>query len=397
MLLRHCFRDALILPFQHPQVAPPPQGFRGGLVLPNDPAWDPLRHTRYGKPVDAAYEPATSPEPLQGRFVYAGGIYHHFGHILSEFVHRIVPSQPLDQNQHWLLVYTPKHPNTRLSLFAQHVQEIYGFLGVTDENSFIVTQPVQVEELLVSESGSDFGRTPKPGYLQMLKEYSHRRLADRFAGTKRWSRVYVSRAAYIDGGFLGERHIETLFESAGFMVFRPEEHPFDVQMDVYRCASLLVFSEGSACHGLELLGDGLGEMVLLNRRKDHQGVFRAVLASRARRFHSLNDNFDLGTMVQSASGTPYGARGVSLFNLPALGELMQQIGHPLPPLRINDYLAAAEADLLAYDAAAVRFMKRPVEDGLRQQVHAQFRQACAQWQRRSGALNVLGKFFRILR
>lgn len=70
------------------------------------------------------------------------------------------------------------------------------------------------------------------------------------------------------------------------------------QMRYYYHARCIVFPEGSACHGVELLGSNSLETVLfLSRRQDHKEVFSRVLAPRSKDFVTLEPRQSLGSVL----------------------------------------------------------------------------------------------------
>lgn len=350
-------RNIKVEAFKHPLVAPAPEGFHGGPVL-NHPAHTSLRHTRHGVPVDifAPEEPFDS--KLPGDWIYIGPKYHHFGHAMAETTHRIIPSLKLFSEGSWLRerwLFVATHTDKAMQSFADLPdcqQQVLRFIGIDPRQVGIVARNSIVGSLSISQQGSDLGNIPKAGYLDDLREFSHPRLEELFGTQPRPERVYVSRSDIVEGGsLLGERHIESVLEAEGFQIFRPEQHPLAVQMDVYRKANVLVFAEGSACHGVELLGTGmLGQVLLIVRRQTHRVAFRRVLESRARGFDWLEDSTFLGTAVaHPATGEPLDHMGVSLINVESLRKLFASYGiSPLSGLRGYAYLAAAETDLEEY-------------------------------------------------
>ena len=164
----------------------------------------------------------------------------------------------------------------------------------------LLDQNAIVQSLAICEQGSDLGGGPKDGYLQDLHEYTTPRLNALYGKKDRTSKVYVSRSNVLSGGtFLGERYLESLLQEEGFEIFRPEEHSLTWQMDVYRSAKTLIFPEGSACHGVELLGaQSLGKCYLLARRNDvAREFFCNLLEPRAEKFIVLNANKPLGSII----------------------------------------------------------------------------------------------------
>jgi len=345
--------QAWVQAFRPPLVAPPPLGFRGGPVLTDSAEDRRLRHTRYGQPVDSFDVTAAIGMALDVEATYAGPAYHHFGHILSEMVHRIIPGRRMFGCDRWLLVGTiGERPLTGFAELPQVQQDILHFLELPPERVHVAHQDMRVRTLHVVEAGSDFGFGPKPGYLRDLRAFSLPRL-DRLHGDEPgFPRIYVSRSGIAHGGnFLGERYLERLLEDEGYAVVQPERLPFTRQMDLYRKAELVLFPEGSACHGVELLGEGMmGRCVLLVRRENHRHIFERVLAPRAASFAAFSGAIPLGTIVaHPVDGSPLDHLGVALFDLEALQEFLRAEGLArLPTLDRRRYFEAAAADLAGY-------------------------------------------------
>ncbi|MDZ7904572.1 MAG: glycosyltransferase 61 family protein [Cypionkella sp.] len=92
--------------------------------------------------------------------------------------------------------------------------------------------------------------------------------------------VYVSRAllpAAGGGGTAGEIYLETLLRFAGVQVLDPASASIADQMNTYAGARHLVFAEGSALHGRQLLGH-LPQRITVLRRRKGRNMARAMLA-----------------------------------------------------------------------------------------------------------------------
>jgi hypothetical protein len=169
---------------------------------------------------------------------------------------------------------------------------------------------------------------------------------------------------------LGERVLEAAMVDNGFTVFRPEQHPVARQMRAYAQADVVVFAEGSACHGVELMGRTLKAVVLLNRRGGRtMDMFEAVLRPRARRYLDFRRNIYVGALPANRTGRPQPHQGVSVLALQPLVAFMREHGiADLSQLRHGDYAAAVRADLARYtqwalsqgfgDADAMRTLSR---------------------------------------
>jgi len=122
-------------------------------------------------------------------------------------------------------------------------------------------------------------------------------------------------------------------------------------MEFYRQARVIIFPEGSACHGIELLGDQMLETcLLLVRRPSHQHAFERILAPRSRCFGTHADAINLGTIAaHPIDGTPLSNFAVSVFNPQTLIEFLRKMaGVELINFRLEAYRDAVKADLGRY-------------------------------------------------
>jgi tetratricopeptide (TPR) repeat protein len=341
------FGDVGVQALRHPVL-----DFLGGPVL-LDPACAKFRHKRDNRPCDTFDLEAEFDAYVNGEWVYIGPKYHHFGHIMSEMVHRIVPSKTLFPDiQNYLLVTTSDDEEPRFDTLSPTYQEVLEFCEIGPSQIAILNTNTIVEKLSICEQGSNFGGTPTPWYLDLLREFSGRRLDEIHGSRPSPARVYVSKSRIPHGGtILGERYIEGLLAEEGFLIFHPEESPLTLQMDVYRKAEALVFSEGSACHGVELLGTGmLDRTYVLIRRKETRNGLASILRPRSRQLHMFVDTFLLGTIaVHAETRQPHTEFSVSLADVEGVAASFRK--HELARLDgmdVREYFQAAEEDLKSY-------------------------------------------------
>lgn len=296
-------KSAKVQAFNGPIVAPPPHGFQGGIVLGSSLQEQKLRHSRYGVPVDYCNSAIDDYEKVPGEYTYFGPFYNHFGHTMSEFVHRAIPSIILGSFKKFLLISYNGAKNLSYESFPDFYKEILKFLGIEPSNILVITNHSEVENLFICEQGSDFGGGPKEGYLNFLDTFTKHRLDSLIGPTSPVLRTYVSRSKLLHGGnFLGERYLEYLLEGEGYTIMHPQELSLTAQMQLYRSSNVLIFPEGSACHGLEFFGNSaLEECHLLERRKNHRNVFEPIFRNRAKVTSILADAHCLGSCILNPS------------------------------------------------------------------------------------------------
>ncbi|WP_294646191.1 glycosyltransferase 61 family protein [uncultured Aureimonas sp.] len=156
-------------------------------------------------------------------------------------------------------------------------------------------------------------------------------------------------------GLLGETFLERWLEEAGVKAFYPETHCFSEQMDFYRKAECVIFAQGSACHGTELLGRRGLEAAILIPKSIKSDFFRRILSPRARRFCVAGAPNQIGTMYyHPQTRFQYVHLDVSLVDYHALADCLLTDEIRPPPIKPWTYRLAAARDLRRYIREAFR-------------------------------------------
>lgn len=252
--------------------ARPPGQILGGPVLGDRPGARLLRHTRRRVPVDIFTPGLVDPVRLNGAYAYLGVSFGHFGHVMAETIHRIVPTRQIEPNPRWLIV-APRGNASDFTGLPSVCRTILALFGIDASNCTVIGTDAIVEELLIVEAGSDLGAGPKEWYLDQLRDHCPLRIdpdARRYP-----EKVYVSRSGLgYRSGILGEQVLEEALAASGFHNLHAQSLPLAEQFAHYAHAKVLIFAEGSACHGVELFGRGvLGHAILLNRRDQARTPF----------------------------------------------------------------------------------------------------------------------------
>ena len=189
----------------------------------------------------------------EGRWIYAGFLYGHFGHFLVESLGRL---WALDRMRDWadgICWILPVPPRRNAAAFAEAVlkkrfiQDMLRRLGV-DKELRVITRPTVFRRLAVPSllmlNGPDSVAAGHPVFRRFVRRIgADRNDAPTLPG------LYVSRAGMVGNGrFAEEERLEDAFASAGWQVLRPETRSVEEQVALYRAARQLVFAEGSALH-----------------------------------------------------------------------------------------------------------------------------------------------------
>lgn len=324
-------------------------GFHGGPVHQAGPIYpdfdtpSPARHWRAEAPVDVCPRPpaeGASVDRLEGEALWGGCLVNHFGHFLAEFVHRLLPAAQARPELPILYVTRPGQAAQPLPGF---IQAVFAYLGVA-ERVRVLDRPTRVDRLWVAPQAERLGGPPPAAdYLAVLATCQAR-----LPAAPPGDVLFVSRAG-VGEGLVGEGLLERYFETLGAQVYRPEQHPLPAQLATYLAHAQLVFTEGSALHGLQLLGRLPGEVTVLSRRPGRFG--QAFLAPRVAALHHVPL---AGPAVHGRAAAGRSANWVGLVYLDTapLAALAQRLFPAQAPERLAQALSELQDRLAAEEAPA---------------------------------------------
>jgi hypothetical protein len=337
----HLFRDITVLP--------PVEMYRDQLLPDGGPVWpgddnDPgIRFLRQNKVIDRAPAPSDLvPEPVSEPCLWGGATNLAFGHMVAECMTRVlwsVRQRPQDR----LLLVLPPGRTERYS--PPHLWAILDWWGVSRDRVRIVTKPLRVATLRVMPQAEQlFGHQPSPAYLDLLDS----NLARSGLAPVPSRVLYVTRAGMIAqqmGAHLGERYLVDRLIAAGVPVLDPATAPLPDQLAAYAGAETIVFAEGSALHGRQLLGRIAQDIVVLTRRQDSR-IARAALTPRVRRLTYV-DAVRRNVSLYRADGAWLDQRQVAFTDLDAVLSTFEGLGIDLRPGWSTNVYDKAVADDLA--------------------------------------------------
>ncbi|MFC4733022.1 glycosyltransferase 61 family protein [Salipiger abyssi] len=310
---------------------------RGGPVWPDWRAAGPLRHNRSGQPVDR-FPPALPGQQadFDAPATWGGHCVDHFGHFVAEHGTRILQARSSHGDK--VMLFTLERGKTAAQL-PRFFWQTLSWYGVAGEQVRFVHQPLRVAELWAAPMAEQWAHVPtSQGYLDLLDANTEARGLT----PKPNSVVYVSRAAMeatAEGHGAGEPYLNQALEQLGVTVIRPEAMPLAEQLAYYQGADLLIFAEGSAMHGRQLLGRRDQTVVVLNRRP---GMRIGLSALQPRVSKLIYVEATRGTAsVLWPSGKPWIVRAISLYDTETLIGAFEALGIPLS--RVWDERAYLEA------------------------------------------------------
>jgi Glycosyltransferase 61 len=329
-------RDILILPpreMYHDMLLPD-----GGPVWPDD---DPaLRFCRGNLPKDRAPAPSDQPsESWDAPSLWGGATNLAFGHMVAETMTRVAWSARQRPDDRMLFVVDPGRTARNL---PNHFWDLLDWWGVPRDRAHIVDRPLRVAELRVMPQAEQLsGIAPSPAFLDLLDDNQRRAgLAPVPSGV-----LYVTRAGMIDrrmGAHLGESCLVDSLRAAGIAVLDPFLAPLRDQLAAYAGARSIVFAEGSALHGRQLLGRSDQRIVVLTRRTGSR-IGRSALTPRCAELTYV-DAVARNIGAYRQDGAWFDQRQVALADWPVVLDAFESLGVDLRPGWNRETIAQAERD-----------------------------------------------------
>lgn len=286
----------------------------GGPVWPDFDAQTLVRFMQGGRYVDAAV--AASPGPLRvidRACVWGGYAIPHFGHLVADQMTRVLEARVNRPDDLFLFVTRPGVPVADMPGFVWQVLDWY---GLARDQVHLVTEPLLVPELRCYAQAEPSGSGgPSQHYLDLLAVNA----VARGLQPLRADLVYVCRAGLLamgKGGLAGEAYVMGLLARLGVRVLDPSQASLREQLAVYEGARVLVFAEGSAMHGRQLLGQVDQQIVILNRRPGAR-LAQAALAARCTQLRYVDACAHM-IIIGSMAARKQKALAVSLYDLTAL-------------------------------------------------------------------------------
>ena len=210
---------------------------------------------RMSLPLERAPEPA---DMLDGRYLFGGMFYGHFGHFITESTSRLWAAN----SNYDGIVFTPKHAS--LTHFKKNHRQLFQLFGI-DCPVLILGQPTGIRQVTVPGQGFGLGNiaTGTTEFRNFLRNTLGRIPAN---GPEK---IYISRTRYAaSGGLLGEAVLEENLRRSGYVAVFPEKMSWPEQLALYRGARKIISLDTSALHMAGMVADSNTEFAVILRRNN---------------------------------------------------------------------------------------------------------------------------------
>lgn len=286
--------NAVILPLTREELLPQAV-MSHGLVI-GEGAPDYFGHFRKHKNViDRRVQRArikSGGQHLSGLWLYGGMLLPHFGHLLSECVHRLWAWRECGDCQGVLFVVPPKFHTEAMPAY---VYDVLAYFGVHAKKIRFVFNNTVVEQLVVPEQLSGLGMPAVGAYNDFLAQ-----LKAEHAPVPAPTKLFVSRRGYLEKGRLaGMDYLASMLHDCGYTEFTPQDHSFESQLHYISEAEKIIFEEGSAIHLLDALPRIKAQVFIIKRRPKYK-LFDELLQFRCAEGHMFNDVLDAPPLTNAA-------------------------------------------------------------------------------------------------
>lgn len=253
------------------------EAYCGGVLFKDNQMVPQLRHWRGERAIDtpllAKTEAAKDSLSVTDRLFWCGPLTFHFGHQVADFGSRVLLAS-LDPRYGVLLWYPWKAANSVNNLLPWQ-RFLLEYLNPGKKPYWIASEPIRAQRMVVYPQQAPMRSVPSPAHLEALG------WCERQIRSQKSEVLYVSRSRFaacrsaddLLGAYAAEELLEALLDARGVKVIHPEALSLREQLEFYRGAKALIVAEGSAQHGIELLGfHGNTPLVVICRRKQRQGM-----------------------------------------------------------------------------------------------------------------------------
>lgn len=223
----------------------------------------------------------TQKKYFKGNFLYAGPLFPHYGHVMTESIHRLYA---YNKKEHDGIIFTAcwfsSNGVDKINL-PSYLLRVLSLFSIDPEICYIVKEHCDFESVDFYQPGSALQVGPTETYLEFLDSKIE---LQRPPSNESWDKIFLGRTHIIEQGtVMGESYISNKLFDCGYRYLAPEQFDLNQQIAILKSAKEIVFVEGSSIYASELLGKWEANIYMLPRR-NYDTYFRPHLASKTNYF-----------------------------------------------------------------------------------------------------------------
>jgi capsular polysaccharide biosynthesis protein len=296
-----------------------------------------------------------------GTYIYGGFFNGHFGHVLTESVHRLWAFDPSihDGIVFALLSASPRRVPIPTYTPPEWWSEILEILDIPLSSCIFVTDRQIFENLVIPEPGSELSLGMKQWYRPYLEKLQGK-ISEKTHNLRKElpkQKLFLGRNHIpFNGLVVGEKYIESQLVDEGYVSFKPESHNFLEQLAYLINAEKIIFSEGSAIYSLELINYLDAEIACIPRRATNK-LFEPHLKNKCKEYiiaGNLDDCVRLGDYSSKDGG-----KGIFIIKRPnkIVESLRNRNFALLKEWDDNKFLNQEKRDLMEYIAEGYQLLQ----------------------------------------
>lgn len=248
-------------------------------------------------PVDCwggAYELKAEPKLVEANVMYMGRFWKHWGHFIMDLVSRLWYAIEVDE--------TIKIVYDGADEISGNYLEFMRLAGIDKDRLIRVDEPTRFNSVVVPEASFKPGISCNIRYKNIFDVVANQALAESDTIEKyKDKNIYFTRTG-IKMRFpleVGEKDIEGLFESNGYMIISPEKHSLVDQITMVRVASEIACVAGTLPHNMMFAKDGASLVII---RKTNKPNYRQTDVNRIRSLRVTNVDAHISLKPVGAAG-----------------------------------------------------------------------------------------------
>jgi hypothetical protein len=243
-----------------------------------------------------------------------------------------------------------------LGVLNKTVHSILNWFDIDTSKVIVANRALHFDTLITfpqAEQRTKIG--PSGDYLNNLIDHQFRKI-NKDKSISHGKKVFVSRSRF-KAHLAGEVFLERALMECGFMTVYPELLPLEEQLSTYASATHLVFSEGSALHALNLLGNINSKVTVIVRRPNFE-VGKHLINPRVRQLDYLDPGIRL-IHGSNRNGQSAPETGLAIPTFEGLTDCVSKIKGESAKLDYRVFSESVEGDIeewLLFESKQERFL-----------------------------------------